>query len=165
MDLWVRINRSTNCATIIGRHRSSVDSSVPLNLPSRVRVPSTPSMLLSIYIWIVSCRKDKNLQKEAGIGLFKKKLCPSNVCTVSKWNFASKNGIRISDEGTRTVSFLSKQLNGENDKLKVLGWQHISSFRYRRRKKVASSEAFFAATAIQLDMCDLINLCTECPLG
>ena len=51
------------------RH-SSVDSSLPSILPPRVQVPSTPSAFLSIYIWIVSCGKDENKQKEAGIGQF-----------------------------------------------------------------------------------------------
>ena len=40
---------------------------------ARVRDPSTPSMLLSIYICIVSCGKDENKQKEVGIGPFFKK--------------------------------------------------------------------------------------------
>ena len=45
-----------------------MNSSAPSILPSRVRVPFTPSMLLSIYIWIVSSGKDENKQKEARIG-------------------------------------------------------------------------------------------------
>ena len=53
------------------RH-SSEDSSAPSILLPQVRVPSTPSTLLSIYIWIESCGKDKNKQKEAGIGPFLK---------------------------------------------------------------------------------------------
>ena len=44
---------------------------MPSILPPWVRVvPSTPSMLLSIYTWFVSCRKDENKQKEAEIGPF-----------------------------------------------------------------------------------------------
>ena len=38
---------------------SWVDSSTPSILPPRVRVPSTPLMVLSIYIWFVLCRKDE----------------------------------------------------------------------------------------------------------
>ena len=52
----------------VGCRHSSVDSSVPSILPPWVRVPSTPSMLL----WIVSCGKYQNKQKEAAIGPFKK---------------------------------------------------------------------------------------------
>ena len=48
-----------------GCHHCSVDLSVPSILPPWVWVPSTPSTLLSIYIWIVSCGKDENKQKEA----------------------------------------------------------------------------------------------------
>ena len=55
-----------------GCRHSSVDLSTSSILPPRILVPSTPSMLLSIYIWFVSCRKDENKQKEAGIGPFKK---------------------------------------------------------------------------------------------
>ena len=52
------------------------DSSVDLSLP-RVWVPSTPSMLFSIYIvqivylsFELDCEKNENKQKEAGIGPF-----------------------------------------------------------------------------------------------
>ena len=54
----------------LGCRYSSVDLSAPSILSLWVRVPSTPSMLLSIYIWIVSCGKDKNKQKEVGLGPF-----------------------------------------------------------------------------------------------
>ena len=38
---------------------------IRLCLPShQPRVPSTPTMLLSIYIWILSCGKDENKQKK-----------------------------------------------------------------------------------------------------
>ena len=53
---------------------SSLDSSAPSILPPQVRVPSTPSMLYSIYIvqilnlsFELECEKDENKQKEAGI--------------------------------------------------------------------------------------------------
>ena len=49
-----------------------MDSSTPSILMPRVRVPNLPSTILWIYIWFVSCRKDENNQKEAGIGPFKK---------------------------------------------------------------------------------------------
>ena len=42
---------------------SSVDLSAPSILLPRVRVPSILSMLLSIYIWFLSCKKDENKQK------------------------------------------------------------------------------------------------------
>ena len=53
----------------MGCCHSSVDSSTPSILPSRVLVHSTPSILLSIYIWFVSCIKGENKQKR---GPFKK---------------------------------------------------------------------------------------------
>ena len=49
-----------------------MDSSAPSILPPRVRVPSTPSMLLSIYIDLCHVEKTKINKKEAGIGPFKK---------------------------------------------------------------------------------------------
>ena len=54
------------------RH-SSVDSSM---LPSRVRVPSTPSTLLSFkvkFVLYLSCERNENKQKEAGFGPFLRK--------------------------------------------------------------------------------------------
>ena len=53
-----------------GCRHSSVDLSAPSILPPQVRIPSTSAMLLSNYIWIVTCIKDENKQKEAGIGPF-----------------------------------------------------------------------------------------------
>ena len=42
----------------------SFDTSwVPSILPPRVRVPRTPPILFSMYIWIVSCGKDENKRK------------------------------------------------------------------------------------------------------
>ena len=64
-----------------GIHYSSVDSSAPSIMLPRVRVPSTPSTLFSIYIvqivylsFELECEKNKNKQKEAGIGPFFKKI-------------------------------------------------------------------------------------------
>ena len=64
----------------MGCRYSSVDSSAPSTLPPRVRVPSTPSTLFSIYIvrivylsFKLECEKDENKQKEAGNGPFFKK--------------------------------------------------------------------------------------------
>ena len=56
------------------RH-SSVDSSAPTILPPQVRVPSTPSMLFSLIVFVLSlsCEKNKNKLKEAGFGPFLKK--------------------------------------------------------------------------------------------
>ena len=50
---------------------------MPSILPPRVRVPSIPSMLFSIYIvqilylsFELECEKNENIQKEARIGPF-----------------------------------------------------------------------------------------------
>ena len=51
-----------------GCRHSSVDESVPTILPPRVRVPSTPSMLLSFgvkFVLYLSCEKNENKQKDA----------------------------------------------------------------------------------------------------
>ena len=55
-----------------GCRHSSVDSPAPTIMPPRVRVPSTPSMLLSFIVFVVylSCEKNENKQKEAGYGPF-----------------------------------------------------------------------------------------------
>ena len=47
---------------------AQVDLSVPTILPSRVRVPSTPSTLFSFIVFVIylSCEKKENKQKEAG---------------------------------------------------------------------------------------------------
>ena len=65
---------------IVGCRYSSVDSSAPSIMPPRVQVQSTPSTLFSIYIvqivylsFELECEKNKNKQKEAGIGPFFKK--------------------------------------------------------------------------------------------
>ena len=55
----------------MGSCHSSVDSSASSILLPWVWVPSTPPTLLPIYIWIVSCGKNENKQKEAGIGPYK----------------------------------------------------------------------------------------------
>ena len=55
----------------MGCCHSSVDLSAPSILTVRVWVPSTPSTLLSICIWILSCGKDEIKQKEDGIGPLK----------------------------------------------------------------------------------------------
>ena len=48
---------------LVGSSHSSVDSLAPSILPPRVRVPSTSTMLNSIYIWIDSFGKDKTDMK------------------------------------------------------------------------------------------------------
>ena len=65
----------------MGHRHSSVDSSAPSILPPQVWVPSTPSLLFSIYIvqivhlsFELDCENDETKQKEAGIGLFKKQI-------------------------------------------------------------------------------------------
>ena len=59
---------------ILGCHHSSVDSSASsLQLP-RVWDPSTPSMLLSIYIWFVLCGKDKINKKRTWLAHFLKNI-------------------------------------------------------------------------------------------
>ena len=86
-------------------NNSSVDSSAPSILPPRVRVPSTPSMLSSIYIWFMSCRKFKNKEKEAGIGPFKKHLMGSeNVCTSVQMSAYSDGVTRILPHGLSNIN-------------------------------------------------------------
>ena len=58
-------------------HHSAVDSSVPSILLPQDRLPSTPSMLLSLIVkfvlyWSLYCEKNENKQKETGFGPFKK---------------------------------------------------------------------------------------------
>ena len=72
-------NVKNNC--IWGCRSSSVDSSAPSILPPLVWVPSTPSTLFSIYIvqivylsFELECEKNKNKQKEAGIGPYLKNI-------------------------------------------------------------------------------------------
>ena len=61
----------------LGCRHNSVDSSAPSILPPQVRVPSTPSMLFSIYIVQTvylsiefECEKNKNKQKRPGLAHF-----------------------------------------------------------------------------------------------
>ena len=53
-----------------------MDSSALTILLPRVRIPCTPSMLLSFIVFVLylSCEKNENKQKEAGFGPFKKPL-------------------------------------------------------------------------------------------
>ena len=106
LPFWTKgtIELFKNCSSFLfeknknWRH-SSVDSSTPSILPPWVWVPSTPSTLLSIYIWFESCRKDENKQKEAGIGPFLyiwAKVEESNVgrrqnCFLNYWNILMWN--------------------------------------------------------------------------
>ena len=60
-----------------GCRHSSVDLSAPSILPPQVQVPSTPSMVFSIYIvqivylsFELECEKNENKQKVAGISPF-----------------------------------------------------------------------------------------------
>ena len=62
---------------LVGCRHSSLDLSAPSILPPRVWVPTTPSTLFSIYIVQIvylsielECEKNKDKQKEAGIGPF-----------------------------------------------------------------------------------------------
>ena len=50
-------NNGTAESTFYGCRRSSVDLSAPSILAPRVRIPNTPSMLLSIYLWHVEKTK------------------------------------------------------------------------------------------------------------
>ena len=59
---------------IIGGRHSSVDPSMPSILRLWVLIPSTPLMLLSIYIWIVWRENDKINKKRAGLAQIKKRL-------------------------------------------------------------------------------------------
>ena len=64
---------------------SSVDLTVPTILRPRVRIPSTKSTLsffqFKFELW---CEKNENLQKEAGIGPFKKS---NKIILISKGKF------------------------------------------------------------------------------
>ena len=64
---------------------SSVHSSAPTILPPLVRVPSTPSLLLTfkVFLLYLPCEKNKNKQKEAWFGPFFKK----SIWTVQLFNF------------------------------------------------------------------------------
>ena len=86
--------RSSLRLEVLGCRRSPVDSSVPSILLHRIQSPSTPSMVLSNYIWIVTCRKHKNKQKEAGIGPLKKVWKCSRVFGFS---YLTTVGIRYSE--------------------------------------------------------------------
>ena len=72
MPLTVRALQWTKISIRRGGRHSSVDSSTPTILPPRVRVPSTPSMLLSIYVDLCHVEKTKINKKGARIGPFKK---------------------------------------------------------------------------------------------
>ena len=71
MPLTVRALQWTKISIRRGGRHSSVDSSTPTILPPRVRVPSTPSMLLSNYIDLCHVEKTKINKKEAGIDTLK----------------------------------------------------------------------------------------------
>ena len=61
---------------LVGSSHSSVDSLAPSILPPRVRVPSTSTMLYSIYIWIDSFGKDKtDMKRGRDWPIFVKKTC------------------------------------------------------------------------------------------
>ena len=57
-----------------------MDLSEPSILQPRVRIPSTTSKFLSNYILMVTCRKDQNKQKEAGMGPILKNLVDLEKC-------------------------------------------------------------------------------------
>ena len=72
LNIYLRTYK-TNTFHYVGKIK--VDSSVPTILPARVRVPSSPSMLLSVMVNFapyLSCEKNENKQKEAGFGPFYK---------------------------------------------------------------------------------------------
>ena len=56
-----------------GCYHSSVDSSPPTILLPRVRVPSTPSTLLSFIVLVLFLSCDKNENKQKGLAHFLKK--------------------------------------------------------------------------------------------
>ena len=56
-----------------GSRHSLANLSMPTILPPRVRIPNTPSMLLSFivkFVLYLSCERNQNKQKEAGLGPF-----------------------------------------------------------------------------------------------
>ena len=74
--------------TNTGRH-SSVDLSAPSTLPPRIRVPSSPPMLLSIYIDLCHVEKTKIKQKEGGLALFLNNSKRRTRAMVVKWSVCS----------------------------------------------------------------------------
>ena len=73
-----QVNKNHNVEWISklgGCRHSSVDSSAPTILTPWVQIPSTTSMVLSFIVVMIdlSCEKNKNKQKEAGLGPFLKK--------------------------------------------------------------------------------------------
>ena len=76
---------------------SSVDTSAPTILSPWVRVPSTPSMLLSFIMFVLylPCENNKNKQKETWFGPFKKSyntaLDPFCFCSFSTQFFINNN--------------------------------------------------------------------------
>ena len=64
------------CDQINRYHKKTLKARKPSILPSLVRVPSTPFMLLPFLVKFVlylslHCEKNENKQKEAGFGPFK----------------------------------------------------------------------------------------------
>ena len=73
VDNWVDIRGFLFKLTNLGCRHSSVNSSAPTILPPRVRVPSTPSMLLSFIVTFVlylSCEKNEINKKRPGLAHF-----------------------------------------------------------------------------------------------
>ena len=75
-----KIAKKIRLKSIAGCRHSSVDSSAPSILPPRIRVPSTSSMLFSIYIiqilclsFELECEKNENRQKRPRLAHFLKK--------------------------------------------------------------------------------------------
>ena len=68
-----------------GCRHGSVDSSEPSHLLPWVRFQSTPTIILSIYIWIVSCGKDENKPKRDRDWPIFKKNFSSRGAAMAQW--------------------------------------------------------------------------------
>ena len=91
-------------------------------LPPRVRVPGTPSMLLSICIWIVSCiyNRRKSTKKRPGLAHLKKQIEGTRKVRAEeekKWSFKKLYSNKFfifwcfsSPRGLSTFTFRFKQV-------------------------------------------------------
>ena len=87
-----------------------MDSSAPTILPPRVRVPSTPSMLLSFIVFglYLSCEKGENKLKEVGFGPLFKKRSNQNADEIAS-EILLKNGAKfLSFQRKKEVTLLNE---------------------------------------------------------
>ena len=103
----------------------SVDLSMPSILPPQVWVPSTPSTLVSIYIWFVSCRKDENKPKKwPRLAHLKKEI--RIMILPAPWSWPDERSVlRPIQTGQRLTTWCSK-IAGHAAKRSV--WPHWAIF-------------------------------------